>query len=286
MNDESPSADDYEMLCESWLASQRSRNTRAAYRSDIARFRSWCAETAVSYSTPSAGDLDRYRHDFEAANSSPASISRRMSAVSSFLAYLATQSVARSVGLGPRDKPRAGGLPTPVEGASSTLVLTTDDAAALLAAADRINPRSALLIRLLLLDGLKVSEAVDVDAADVTGKPPRLSLAIRHDERTRSVALHPSTSAIADTYLAGRRRGPLVLSESRARAPGRLTRFGVDYVVKHVAKAAGVAGPVSANALRRRFVVHAHERGATLDEIRDLAGHADTRTTRRYLPEA
>ena len=58
---------------------------------------------------------------------------------------------------------------------------------------------------------------------------------------------------------------------------------GVDYVVKQAAETAGIAGSVSANALRRRFVMAAHERGEDLDGIRDRVGHADVRTTRRYL---
>ncbi len=85
-------------------------------------------------------------------------------------------------------------------------------------------------------------------------------------------------------YLARRRDGPLLLNERRSSEPERLTRFGVDYVVKQAARTAGVSAAVSANSLRRRYVVAEHERGADIDQIRRNAGHADARTTRRYLP--
>jgi site-specific recombinase XerD len=62
-----------------------------------------------------------------------------------------------------------------------------------------------------------------------------------------------------------------------------LTRFGVDYLLKQVACAAGVTQSVSSNVLRRRFVMTAHANGSDLDEIRHQTGHAHTRTTRRYL---
>jgi len=71
------------------------------------------------------------------------------------------------------------------------------------------------------------------------------------------------------------------LSERRGRLPGRLTRFGVDYVVKQVAQAAGLDQTVSSNTLRRRYVIAAHADGTDLDRIRLNAGHADRRTTRR-----
>jgi len=74
-----------------------------------------------------------------------------------------------------------------------------------------------------------------------------------------------------------------LLSERRGREPDRLKRFGVDYLVKQVAQAAGLEQPISGNTLRRRYVIAADANGADLDEIRANAGHADRRTTRRYL---
>ena len=99
----------------------------------------------------------------------------------------------------------------------------------------------------------------------------------------RVIELHPDTAELLTVYLGKRRRGPLLLSEHRARLAERLTRFGVDYIVKQAAETAGIAGPISANTLRRRFVMNADDHGQELDEIRLRAGHADPRTTRRYL---
>jgi site-specific recombinase XerD len=62
-----------------------------------------------------------------------------------------------------------------------------------------------------------------------------------------------------------------------------LTRFGIDYLVKQAAHAAGIDQTVSGNTLRRRYVMAAHANGTDLDQIRESAGHADRRTTRRYL---
>jgi site-specific recombinase XerD len=75
------------------------------------------------------------------------------------------------------------------------------------------------------------------------------------------------------------------LSERRGCEPDRLTRFGLDYAIKQVVQEAGLARPVSGNTLRRRYVMAAHADGTDLDKIRHNTGHADRRTTRRYLQQ-
>src|SRR4029077_12121317 len=121
---------------------------------------------------------------------------------------------------------------------STTESLSDTDAAALLAAADETNPRSALLVRLLMMEGLKAGEAIRADARDLDGKPPHVTLTLRTRMR-RVIELRPDTAELLTLYLGKRRRGPLLLSEHRARVTERLTRFGVDYIVKQAAETAG-----------------------------------------------
>src|SRR5690348_10255797 len=103
------------------------------------------------------------------------------------------------------------------------------------------------------------------------------------DRWARTIDLHADTGSALRKYLGRRREGPLLLSERRGHEPKRLTRFGVDFLVKQVARAAGFTQSVSSNMLRRRFVMAAHANGAELDAIQHNTGHAQTRTTRRYL---
>jgi integrase/recombinase XerD len=263
-------------VVEAWLRGHRSVNTRAAYRADVAHFRSWCDSRGLAFPSLTAGILGRYRRACEAEGASPASVARRLSAVGSFLEY------AADADPGTRGEALQIARPT-VAAQTTTALLTYANVAALLAASDEVSSKAALVIRLLLLDGLKVGEAVALDAAHVKGRPPRMTVEVTRDGEMRTLTLDPETAVAAHRYLAGRQRGPLLLSE-RPRGGGRLTRFGVDFVVKRVADAAQIEAKVSANTLRRHFVVAAHDRGVDLDEIRRNAGHADARTTRRYLP--
>jgi site-specific recombinase XerD len=263
-----PSAD---ALLRAWLAGLRSSNTRAAYRSDVGRFFAWCGEHDVDPIGFDESALRRYRAAVERSGASSATTARRLSAIASFGAFATAQGASR----GFADVAR----PT-VTAARATEVLGDTDAAALLHAADRMAVRAGVLVRLLMLDGLKAGEAAAADAADVSGRPPAMVLAVG----ARAIDLHPDTAVALHTYLARRRAGPLLLSEDRARRSDRLSRFGIDYLVKAVAQAAGVGVPVSANTLRRRYVAAAHANGTALDDIRRRAGHADVRSTRRYLP--
>jgi integrase/recombinase XerD len=260
-------------VVDAWLEHYKSPHTRAAYSSDLEHFGQWARTEHVDPFALAEDDLHRYRAACEAAGAGPSTVARRLSAIASFGAFAYEQGSGL---VAPRIERPA--LPA----WSTTESLSDTDAAALLAAADETNPRSALLVRLLMMEGLKAGEAIRADARDLDGKPPHVTLTLRTRMR-RVIELRPDTAELLTLYLGKRRRGPLLLSEHRARVTERLTRFGVDYIVKQAAETAGLTGPVSANTLRRRFVMNADDRGLDLDGIRSRAGHADPRTTRRYL---
>jgi integrase/recombinase XerD len=260
-----------------FLDACRSSNTRDAYRADLGHLAAWCRDRGtLNLLTIDSADVARYRTECELAGASAATVARRLSAISSFGAYAAANGTESTLAA-------AGEIERPTLESSSTAELLTDaDADALLVAADRISRRSAVLIRLLMLDGLKVGEVIRVDAADTRGRPPRMTLLLR-DRNARTIVLHADSATAVRRYVGRRRDGPLLLSERRGRPPGRLTRFGVDYLVKQVAHAAGLVQGVSGNTLRRRYVMAAHAGGTDLERIRLNAGHADRRSTRRYL---
>jgi integrase/recombinase XerD len=272
-----PSGSSVTLAVAGFLDSCRSENTRAAYRADLDHLAVWCqGHGTINLLTIEAADVAHYRTACEVAGASPATVARRLSAIASFSAY------AASHGAEPALLPDAEIARPTVEPESTAGLLTDADAEALLAAADRIGRRSAVLIRLLMLDGCKVGEVIRADASDVRGRSPRLTLNL-HDRRSRTLHLHVQTAFAVRKYLGRRREGPLLLSERRGREPERLTRFGVDFLVKQVAQAAELRETVSGNTLRRRYVTAAHAAGTDLDVIRDNAGHAERRTTRRYL---
>jgi integrase/recombinase XerD len=258
----------FRALVDSFLSSQRSDNTKAAYRQDLALFASWCRSNDRLPLRVGTADVARYRSWCEQQGGSDTSIARRLSALRSFFRYAG------------RDHNPALGLSSPSpHHTSGTAVLEPSEATGLVRAAEQLGDRPALLVRLLLFDGLRLQEviATDVEDVDISIRPPTVSL-IRHG-RPATVPLQRPTARAYSRYTGRRTRGPLLLGDDG----DRLSRFGADYLLKKAASEAGLDTPISANTLRRHYVASSHAAGASLEDIRHHVGHRDVRTTRRYL---
>lgn len=269
----------YEAVANAWLAGQISTNTRAAYRIDLARFGHWCADHSAVPLRVGAADVVAFQAACAGAGESPSTIRRRSSSLSSFFQYaLDHDAVSRNPVTG-SNRP-----PIEIDDPSPTRVLTAEHVESSLAWAAKHDGRLHALLALLVFDGLKMGEALAVDVDDLSGRPPRVQLAI--PRRTgRPVVLHERSHG-AVRHLAGRRRGqPLFVSARLSEedgAPRRLTRFGADHLIKRLPTAERNR-PLTANELRRFHISAAHRAGVDLDEIGDRAGLDDVRSVRRYL---
>jgi site-specific recombinase XerD len=269
--------DRFDSLVATWIGSHASPNTQAAYRGDLSVFGSWWdAHRRRSPLTATAADVQRFAQACVDTGSSDATVSRRMSALSSFFNFaVARGAVARS--------PVAGGR-RPPETATPTADLDADELADLIRSSTRHSDRATLLVGLMLFDGLKLAEALAADADDVSIKRRGAQIAVPRKGALVQLPLDPRTVRALTAYLAGRTKGPLLLGESPTRGSHRLTRFGADYLLKRISAEAGVEPAISANTLRRSYVASAFSAGTSVEAIRDQVGHADVRTTRRHLP--
>jgi len=253
---------------EEWLESLASANTRAAYRNDVVVFVAWCKTRQLSPLQATAADAESFRSDLIAAGAREGTANRRASAVHSFL--------RACHGAEGRAEPAGG------HGTSSTVLLSDSDRAHLLRVLPEQSANAQVLIGLLLLDGLKLNEILDLDVPDISGGLPRLDVSVTRDAAAELFTLHPTTSSYLHDHLAGRSAGPLL--RGRGNDEGRLTRFGADYLVKRAGRTAGLSAALTANMLRRAYVSHAHDAGDHVNDIRHRVGHHDVRATRRLLP--
>lgn len=173
---------------------------------------------------------------------------------------------------------------------SSTLALDRAAARVLLTAAAEHSPRVHALVALLLLNGLRISEALALDVDDVNGydRGHRIARLQRKGGRAARAALPPAAAAALDIYLdhraalAGIRpsTGPLLVTRSGARwRPSNAAR-ALAALAAHT-QVPGAA-QVTPHVLRHAAITLALDAGATLRDVQDFAGHADPRTTRRY----
>ncbi len=258
-----------------YLSLQENTNTRAAYGADLRAFLAWCGRAGVAPGSVGPLDLERFRAESAESGASSATLTRRMSSLRSFYAFAVTRGV---IDIGPLQLPR----PTPTA-PSTTPTLTASECDGVLAAAAVIGGKSESLVALLLLDGVRLGEVLVAEAGHFVLQPPPPHLLVRRSGGPTQVVLDARSHAALERSLAGRTQGPLLLGNGSAARPGRLTRFGADYLLKQIGRAAALTLPLTANTLRRTHVSVAYEHDPDLRALRDRLGHRDARTTRRHL---
>ena len=132
--------------------------------------------------------------------------------------------------------------------------------------------RDAALVSLMLHAGLRVSEAVGLDVADVSLSERRGSVTVRFGKggTRREVPLNRDARAAVSAWLIF--RGPDVGPMFPGDKGGRLTARSAEAAVARIASAAGLA--VSPHQLRHTFCHELVERGKVpLDRVALLAGH-------------
>jgi integrase/recombinase XerD len=264
-----------EQAADSWLARYSSSNTRAAYLSDLKAFLTWFDEDRSPLAATSE-EIDRYRAERQSSGISEATLNRQFTALRAFF--------AAACQLGLRDDNPLGDRPAVSSNTSATGILDPSEVTRLQAAA-HVDPRTAVLVDLLLDEGMRLTEVLGLDHSDVSGPHSARRLrVVRHGHPVSITLGRAGSRSVSTLERVTRSPGPLLLGPSRGRAGAtRLTRFGADHLLKLAAATAGIRQPVSANVLRRTHVTNAHRDGVAIDDIRQTMGHLDVRTTQRYL---
>jgi integrase/recombinase XerD len=246
--------------------------TREAYARDLRVWGDFLASLVVEVLAAHRVHVDAFTRQAEQDGAAPATVARRLSALSGFYAYALDEGlIARS--------PVARVRRPHVSEESPRLGVDRDEMRALLAAGQASGPRDYALTCLLGLSGLRVSEALTADVVDVERARGHRTLRLRRKGGKRqTVALAPRTAAALDTMLADRSHGPLFITRSGR----RVDRHAALKVVRRLARTAGIEHAVSPHGLRHGFVTLALDAGVPLRDVQDAAGHADPRTTRRY----
>jgi site-specific recombinase XerD len=270
-----------------WLWSFReSAHTRAAYQRDVTDFVRWCAEREIDVLTVRRTHLDAYAAAL--ANSpnartgrplAPASVARRLAALSSWYSYLLDAGV---VGQNPTVRVRR---PRVDRDHTATVGLSATEAVALRRAAVQdpvLGTACARALAGFLVEiGARVSEVCALDVTDLGYDSGHRTVRLRmKGGKARTRAVPPRLGADLDAHLAGRGDGPLFQTPDGR----RLDRHTVFRFVRRAAKVAGLAAweKITPHSFRHAWATIARERGASLEERQHALGHADPRTTQRY----
>jgi integrase/recombinase XerD len=263
-------------LIHAWLSTLVSASTTSAYRSDLRIYVRWVESTGRGLMSVSVDDVHAFRSHSETQGVAPATVRRRLAAISSFYRHVANMPGAVDPTVGARRPSAAGG--------SRTVELSPVEADAVWHAAARIGQKTAIVVGLILLHGMRSSELLALDVGDLNNRGGTLTVD-RRPLSARTLVVDPRLADILRRHVLRRHEGPLLLGDNPTREPARLTRFGVDYLVKRSGVSAGLDQPLTVNTLRRTYARNARTAGASDDGIRHDLGHADIRTTRRYLDD-
>ncbi len=144
------------------------------------------------------------------------------------------------------------------------------------------HPRDRALAAVMARQGLRCNEARMLDVADV--RLDRGELWVRHAKggKQRLLPLDPRVAAYVRAWLVVRPiavEPALFLSRHRTRLSNRQIRT----LVKRWVRRAGLSAQLHPHSLRHTFATLLLERGAALEEVRDLLGHVSLATTSVYL---
>jgi integrase/recombinase XerD len=248
------------------------RSTREAYARDLRAWGHYLTALGVEVLAAHRVHVDAFVRSAEEQGTAPATIARRLSALSGFYAYLLAEGLIERSPVAHVRRPC-------VSDESPRLGVDRAGMRALLDAALASGRRDHALACLLALNGLRITEALTADVSDLGHERGHRTLRLcRKGGKRQTVALAPRTADAIDAMLGGRDGGPLFAT----RTGRRMDRHAALKVIRRLARSGGIEHAVSPHSLRHGFVTLALDAGVPLRDVQDAAGHADPRTTRRY----
>lgn len=271
-------AERHHELLGAWLASYGSPHTRAAYSRDARIFLGYLEATGLDLLAVRRPHVDVFARTRQAAGDAPATLNRRLAAVSALYGYAVDDGVLTG---NPAARVRRAAVDADH---STTAALTRREAEDLLGAAREHSPRAHGLVDLMLSTGVRISEALDAKLSALSAD--RLVI-IRKGGKAAVIPL-PEHTVKALRGMAGSTGTELSHGNEADRwlfatASGRSwARTDAAKLVSRLAQKAGIAKRVSPHVLRHTHATLALELGVPLHHLQDSLGHTDPRTTRRY----
>jgi site-specific recombinase XerD len=257
-----------------------SEYTLRNYRSDLQHLFEWLQLNKVSPKAISRPIFREYLGALAAKGTARASVTRKVSTIHALYRHLAREGILE------RD-PLEGVSPPRRERRLPSLLAQekTKQFMEAVAGDDPCSLRDRAILELLYGAGLRVSELVGLDVADLDLDDGSVRVTGKGNKQRIAVYGRPAAEAI-DRYLADGR--PLLL---RSQAPAlflnnrggqRLSVRAIELLVRKYAGRAGIDGRVYPHLLRHSFATHLLDGGADVRIVQELLGHESAGTTQIY----
>lgn len=221
--------------------------------------------------------LARRRQDGAGART----LGRGLAGIRSLLRHLEKHGLANAAGVGAMRAPRQPkSLPKPLAAADAARVI---DAGEQLAEEPWIAARNAAVLTLLYGSGLRISEALGLEAEALAAPSATMLRVTGKGGKTRLVPVLPVALEAVAQY---RRLCPYDLAPGtplfRGARGGPLAPAIIQREMKRMRSALGLPDTATPHALRHSFATHLLANGGDLRTIQELLGHASLSTTQIY----
>ena len=254
----------------------KSKNTVESYRRDVTQYITYLSKVKVTDAQRATKhDVITYLAELKKSGRAPASISRMLTSLRSFYAYLRINNDAIA-------DPTVS-LEAPHVEKKLPKILTSEQISLLLAAPDSGEAkgrRDKAMIELLYATGIRVSELIELTLSDV-------ELRMRYIKcKSRIIPIgERAVQAISDyvniarpKLLKGNETDRLFVNCSG----GSISRQGFWKIIKLYGEKAGIDAEITPHTLRHSFAAHLLENGADMRAVQTMMGHADISSTQIY----
>jgi len=272
----------------SWLAVEkgRSANTLAAYRRDLVGYVTWLRSQGLVLQSADQAAISLYVAHMSSTGRAPSSVARALVPVRLLHRFLVQEgSAVTDPSSEVRPPPVPQGLPK---------ALSEEEVTSLLMAVPGNSPvqrRDRAVLEVLYATGMRVSELTGLSLPDLA-LDQRLLRVFGKGSKERLVPLGSYARAALEQWTGPGGREALVPKRWARRSDAdavflnargrRLTRQGVDLIVRSYARRAGLDAKVSAHVLRHSCATHLLDHGADIRVVQELLGHASIATTQVY----
>jgi site-specific recombinase XerD len=254
----------------------KSASTITAYRTDLAQFARFLAETNCTVAAPAditRADVSEFLGHLADRRLSGVTRARKLAALREWFRYLE--------GDGRIAKNPTVGVETPKKERGSRTALRSDEYSKLLSLAGA-QPRDYAILQVFLQTGMRVSELCALTRSAIDFETRTVHVGHGKGQKARTIALEKRGIQAIKSYLAVR---PESLHDALfLNYHGQpLGERGVRKMVAKYLKASGITKKISPHSLRHTFATYKAERGVSPYVLREWLGHARLDTTQIYV---
>ena len=261
-----------------WLSTGASKNTLAAYRSDLKIFNKWLA--GMSFISVNSKHIQDYFSDRQKNNIGSSTQARILTCLHSFYQYLLANQLIKK---DPTEQ-----LSHPKLEKKLPVFLNIQEVEKLLEApssSSLFGQRDRAMLELLYSCGLRVSELINLSYHNINLKEEFIRI---HGKGNKERVLPMGEIAIDYLMKYETNARPMLLKNGQSDSyflsnrGSAMSRQNFFYIIKAYANQVGIDKPLSPHSLRHAFATHLVQKGADLRSVQLMLGHSDISSTQLY----